>query len=445
MNRREIEARARARALVRDELSRWDALRSETLALESEAGRVRRAAAAVAGSRLAGLIAGYASSGRVDAGKSEIEQRGAKLRRRRFRLERRKRVLAGGVRALPAAAVPATAPRAKPLRERGEPGALSFCIRIAVPDWEAASRGGDAALARSLARSLARRGHEAIVQVSGEAGDPLGESMDVLLVLRGRATGEPKPGRLNLLWLISHPEEVEPAELERYDRVLVASRPYAQELASLIRPPVEPLLQFTDPGVFQPDMNAEQKHPVAFVGNWRGEFRRIVWDAIQVGRPPALYGRGWDLLVPEHAIAEHFPHQELASLYSACEILLCDHWDDMRRHGFISNRVFDALACETFVIADDNEAIAEELPDAVPTYSSQADLREKLDRYLADPDERRRMACRGRELVLAQHTVEQRVDRLLEIAAANDYLRDGRAGGESAGAAAARAADAKPG
>jgi glycosyl transferase family 1 len=433
VNRREIEARAQAQALVRDELSRWGALRAKTLELESRAGRLRRAAAVVAGSRLVGLVAGYGSSGRLDAGKSELERRGAKLRRRRFRLERRKRVLAGGVRALPATAS-SGALRATPLRERGTPGVPSFCIRIAAPDWEAANYGGDAALARSLARALARRGHEAVVQVGREVGDPLGESMDVLLMLRGRMAGEPTAGCLNLLWLISHPEEVEPTELNRYDHIFVASRPYAQRLAPLVRPPVEPLLQFTDLRLFHPDPDARLKHPVAFVGNWRGEFRRIVWDAIQAGYPPALYGRGWDLLVPEYFVAEHIPHRELHRLYSSCEILLCDHWDDMRRHGFVSNRVFDALACETFILADDNEAIAEELPEAVPTYSSQADLREKLDCYLASPDQRRRMARRGRELVLAEHTVERRVERLLEIVAANRPGHDEPASDASAAA-----------
>lgn len=296
--------------------------------------------------------------------------------------------------------------------------AAAFCLRIAGRDWDAAGYGGDAGLARSLARALGERGHQALLQVDADADLPAGECLDVLLVLRGRGAGEPSPGRLNLIWQISHPEETRAAELDRYDRVLVASRRHAEHLARSLRPAVEPLLQFTDPCVFRPAPGAAAEQDVAFVGNWRGEFRRIVWDAIQAGHPPALYGRGWDLLAPEHAVAEHVPHSELHRLYSSSRILLCDHWDDMRRHGFVSNRVFDALACETFVIADDNRALAETLPGVVATYSSPEDLSEKLERYLSRPEERQRLARSGRAIVLADHTVERRVEQLLAIAAA---------------------------
>ena len=522
--RREVEERARAESLVRDELVRRDALREEVETLESRAGMARRGAAALAGSRLVGLLVGYGTAGRRGPRESEAERRGAELRRRRFRLARRKRVLEHGAPDPPRAALggplwltelgpeaiagsgPALRQRvladllagggelcARPARvlvgsgcpaavseavaelglERAEgqadadvaivagrdgelgfdwilagersvasAGALagrldgrggatalaealaagaraaSFCIRIAGRDWEAAGYGGDAALARSLARALGERGHQALIQVDADAGRPAGDCMDVLLVMRGRPAGQPTPGRLNLLWLISHPEEVDASELNRYDRVLVASRRHAEQLRASVQPPVEPLLQFTDPQVFHPDAGATPKHDVAFVGNWRGEFRRIVWDAIQAGHPPALYGRGWDLLAPEHAVAEHVPHAELHRLYSSCGILLCDHWDDMRRHGFVSNRVFDALACETFVLADDNAALAEELPGAVETYSSPAELRDKLDRYLARPQEREQLARRGRAMVLAGHTAERRAEQLLAIAAA---------------------------
>jgi len=352
---------------------------------------------------------------------------------------------------------------ANALREalRTSAQAPTFCIRIASRDWEAANRGGDAALARSLARALGERGHQALLQVDAEAGNPLAHCLDVLLVLRGRRAGEPRAGRLNLLWLISHPEEVDPDELNRYDRVLVASRCYAERLHSSAQPSVEPLLQFTDPALFHPDPDPEPRHDVAFVGNWRGEFRRIVWDAIEAGHPPALYGRGWDLLAPENTVAEHVPHAELHRLYSSCRILLCDHWDDMRRHGFISNRVFDALACETFVLADDNPAIAEELSGAVETYSSPAELRDKLDRYLGRPQERERIARRGRAMVLDDHTVERRAGQLLAIAAAaarecdrptirhlreslGEPRHDARAGDGSAGAESPREAGTGP-
>ena len=38
--------------------------------------------------------------------------------------------------------------------------------------------------------------------------------------------------------------------------------------------------------------------------------------------------------------------------YSSAKIVLNDHWPDMRAHGFLSNRLYDALACGAFVISD---------------------------------------------------------------------------------------------
>jgi Glycosyl transferases group 1 len=563
VNRREIEARARAEALVRDELARERSLRAEVADLAPRAGLWRRLAAALAGSRPWALLAGDRRIGR--GGDSEVARQGAELRRRRFRLARRRRaleagaseplraaaarirpsrtdgkvdddalwqerwgpairqrvlaeLLAGGgedgARAARALVAPECPPEAEEaiaelglervgagaeadvtialdragelsfdwigagergvasiagLAERlaaggGAPAlaealrasarAPSFCIRIASRDWEAANSGGDAALARSLARALGERGHQALLQVDAEAGDPVANSLDVLLVLRGRRAGEPTPGRINLLWQISHPEEAEAAELDRYDRVLVASTQRAEELRGEVRPPVEPLLQFTDPALFHPVTPAEPLRDVVFVGNWRGEFRRIVWDALQAGHPPALYGRGWDLLAPEHAVAEHVPHAELARLYASCKVLLCDHWEDMRRHGFLANRIFDALACGAFVIADDNPALAEVLPGAVETYSTPAELGAKIERYLGDPAERERIARRGREMALADHTVERRAEQLLAIASATARAcrrpetarlreRGGPAGGASAAAAAQRGTGAE--
>ena len=88
--------------------------------------------------------------------------------------------------------------------------------------------------------------------------------------------------------------------------------------------------------------------------------------------------------------------------------MLNDHWDDMRAEGFISNRLYDALACGAFVISDHIDGIEAEFDDAVVTYESPAELEALIDRYLADPDERRRRGDRGRAAVLERHTFDAR-------------------------------------
>ena len=110
------------------------------------------------------------------------------------------------------------------------------------------------------------------------------------------------------------------------------------------------------------------------------------------------------------------PSTELARYYSAADIVLNDHWDDMLAEGFISNRIYDALASGAFVISDHIAGIEAEFDGAVPTYGSPAQLGPLIDRYLGDPDERRRLAARGRASVLARHTFAHRAEMLSAVA-----------------------------
>src|SRR5215211_2243657 len=304
-----------------------------------------------------------------------------------------------------------------PLRAQLEPEALrdalfatlerpSICVRTA-------RAGGDALLASSLCRRLASLGHVAMLEERSSKGDPRAACLDVALAIQGRSLPDPQPGQLNVVWQISHPDAVSPAELNRYDCVLVASRLEAARLSRLLGAPVEVMPQFTDPEGFFPEPDPSVAHGLLFVGNWRGVFRRIVWDALSAGLEPVLYGRGWARLAPRQARAERVSLDELRRLYSSCGILLADHWDDMRARGFVANRLYDALACEAFVICDRVAGFDAELGDVVETYSGPAELREKVEYWLARADARRERARRGRELVLERHTADHRARQLL--------------------------------
>lgn len=304
-----------------------------------------------------------------------------------------------------------------PLRAQLKPEALrdallptlerpSICVRTA-------RAGGDTLLASALCRRLASLGHVAMLEERSRKGDPRAACLDVALAIQGWSLPDPQPGQLNLVWQISHPDAVSPAELNRYDCVLVASRLEAARLSRLLGAPVEVMPQFTDPEGFFPEPDPSVAHGLLFVGNWRGVFRRIVWDALSAGLEPVLYGRGWARLAPRQARAERVSLDELRRLYSSCGILLADHWDDMRARGFVANRLYDALACEAFVICDRVAGFDAELGDVVETYSGPAELREKVEYWLARADARRERARRGRELVLERHTADHRARQLL--------------------------------
>ena len=51
----------------------------------------------------------------------------------------------------------------------------------------------------------------------------------------------------------------------------------------------------------------------------------------------------------------------------------------MRATGFISNRIFDAIACGTIVISDDVEGINELFPNRIFTYQTKDELKQLID------------------------------------------------------------------
>lgn len=81
----------------------------------------------------------------------------------------------------------------------------------------------------------------------------------------------------------------------------------------------------------------------------------------------------------------------------------------------VTMRVFDVLACGGFLLTEWSPALKDlfEVGREVETWATQAELEEKIAYYLAHPEEARAIAERGRARVLRDHTVAQRVERML--------------------------------
>lgn len=292
---------------------------------------------------------------------------------------------------------------------------LSFCLKIGAPDAAQAERWGDLHFARAIVKQLRRRGHRCRIQTLDEWEALDGLTDDVVVHLKGLTRYRPKPGQFNVLWCISHPDELSPEECDSYDLVCVASARFAGQLAALTRTPVIVLDQATDPELFFPDFDADAAHELAYVANSRNVLRPIVRDLLPTDRDLAIWGANWDGLIDtRHVVGEHVENERLRRVYSSATIVLGDHWDDMREHGFVANRIYDALACGATVVCDDVAGLQEQFGDAVVTYSSPGDLRAAIDRLLADPVERMARAARGRDVVLERGTFERRVGELVD-------------------------------
>ncbi|MGH9025397.1 MAG: glycosyltransferase family protein, partial [Acidimicrobiia bacterium] len=242
-------------------------------------------------------------------------------------------------------------------------------------------------------------------------------SCDVRLVVRGRKPVRRSAGQHHVLWVISHPETLDDSECDESDLVLVASSRFAAYLRTRTTTPVAVFLQATDHRRFRalpPD--PRHAHPVAVVAKTRDVLRPVVADALAAGLRPAIYGTGWQSFVdPALVVADYVANDELPVVYSSIGVLLNDHWSTMQSWGFVSNRLFDALACDTPVISDDLPEVSEIFGDAVPTYRDPAELRHHVDVVLGNPGAARARAAEGRRRILEAHTFDHRARSLLEL------------------------------
>jgi hypothetical protein len=294
---------------------------------------------------------------------------------------------------------------------------LRIAITVGVPSRKIAHRWGDWHLATALGRSLEGRGHHVQVDTADHADDLVVRACDVHIVVRGLAPVRRTPGQRHVLWVISHPETITTQECDEADLVLVASERFAAELRGRTTTPVEVFQQATDHRRFEPQpADARHAHRVAVVAKTRDFVRPIVADALAVGLRPAIYGSGWERFVDaDLVVAQYVDNDELPLVYSSVGVLLNDHWETMRAWGFVSNRLFDALACGTPVVSDHLPDIATLFGDAVTTYEQPDELAARVGEILSDPTTARERAGRGRDTVLHAHTFDHRAHTLLAL------------------------------
>jgi hypothetical protein len=306
--------------------------------------------------------------------------------------------------------------REERLRISESPRPLRWAIKNPAPS-NPEERWGDTHFARALAGALRELGHQVVIDHHGAWDRSTSRHDDIDLVLRGPHPFDPTPEHPSIAWVISHPETMTAAEARRYDRVVAASVPWARQRSADWGIAIEPLLQATDPGLFHPGRSvAGDGAEVLFVGSSRGEYRAIVRDAIEAGLPLTVYGANWDgLIPPAYVAASYLPNDQVGAAYASAGVVLNDHFDDMRRDGFLSNRLFDAVAAGARVVTDDVAGLGDLFGDSVRVYRDSDELaRLWADRGSAFGDGNARLATARR--IGREHSFVARARVLAEIA-----------------------------
>lgn len=302
-------------------------------------------------------------------------------------------------------------PKLKALKARRR-----WAIKISSPPDERRYAWGDTYYAEALAAALERLGQTVAIDYHGYHNRPTSYLDDVNLDLRGLDNYVPQKGKLNIMWVISHPEKVTPEMVRSFNKVYAAGSKWAEFMSQKSGRMVEFLPQSTDPAVFHPTKaNPEFAGKILFVGNSRNVMRPIVRDSIIAGLDIAIYGSGWEGLVEPKYIKGHFiPNHQLTEAYSSAKVVLNDHWDDMRQWSFLSNRLFDATSAGARVITDDIKGIDEVFNKGrVQTYTTPEELK-KIVASLDDGTNSAGGQAAHRD-IKAQHSFDARAEELVRF------------------------------
>ena len=303
-------------------------------------------------------------------------------------------------------------------KTKGEFSSPSIVIKTPVSKWRRAHSWGDYHLAVLLKKELEKLGYFVLIQIFPEWENTKADHYDVAIVFRGLRRYKIKANQINIMWNISHPDAVSLEEYQEYDHVFIASDYWSKKIANQIQTPVDSMLQCTDSQRFKaPDFKAQRQYQeqyqqqLLFVGNSRKIHRKILRDLLPTDYELSVYGKEWKGIIPSKYIkARHIANNELYKYYGSANILLNDHWDDMRDKGFISNRIFDGLACGAFILSDKVRDMGE-LGKYVQTYETRDELHKHIHYYLTHTKKRQEIARKGMEYVQNNHTFKKRAEQ----------------------------------
>lgn len=292
---------------------------------------------------------------------------------------------------------------------------LAIRLKISTPNLKEAPMWGDYHFANSLAAAFEAIGHHAGVDTA-DAWYAHKVQEDVVIAIRGRHRVKTDPAKINIMWIISHPDRIPDEEFADYDHVAVASDIYAEELRRRGLPSVSVMHQATDARLFTPDAEVERRQAALFVGNSRKEYRTMVKWCLRRELPLELYGGGWEGVLPPGMVrAASVANAELPACYRSHLLLLNDHWDSMRENGFLSNRLFDGSGVATPILTDPVCGLAEVFGDAISEAGDEERFAAIVADCLADPAPYLARAARAHEIVMAGHTFDHRAASFAEL------------------------------
>ena len=158
-------------------------------------------------------------------------------------------------------------------------------------------------------------------------------------------------------------------------------------------------------------LNLPKIYGVSFVGQCYGERQNFIDTLKQKGINITTFGQGWEN-------GSRVSQADLIKIYNQSKISLNLSFASSGDKIQIKGRDFEAPGCGSLLLTRDTKEIAEYfVPDEeIITYQDANDAAEKIKFYLKDEDEREKIAKKGYERAMREHTIEKRFLELFEYA-----------------------------
>ena len=299
--------------------------------------------------------------------------------------------------------------------------AMTIAIKTSVRTAAENQQWGDFHFAASLSKAFTAAGHGARVDAMPDWNSDNGES-DIDLVLHGTRVWKQRPSVPSVQWVLypggANKRDIL-TELRKASHVLVSSQVAVETLrVALPGVPVSVLMQGFDADSMYPD-DTPKTEDVVFVGNNHSGMqggRPIIELVVKAGVPIKIWGGGWEKHgAAPYLVAQSLPNGELGDLYRRSKIVLCDHMPSMRTNGYISNRIFDALACGVAVISDRITGLPEEFAPFVHLCDTVDELTAAVAEILAERPEKLEERQRFARSMRDRHSLQHRATTILDV------------------------------
>jgi hypothetical protein len=312
---------------------------------------------------------------------------------------------------------------AAPAVQRPVPQIDRIAIRTGAPGAAQADLSDEIRVARGLKGALERLGMPCVIDLAGEAKDNHGGNC-LNLVLQGRGPLDPASRAPTFVWSLHPDEGPDDRAPVVCDHLFVASAPAAEALRiqtdsdaisylphAFDAEAIVPRAPTTRPGGLVLATTTPARWTLA-----------MATHAMNSGEDLRLWGDRWPSPFNAHVVDTRLHDSHLCDVFSSALAVICDHTPQMRNRGYVSHRIFDALACGVPVISDRVEGLPAEFVPFVHLVDDGTDFRAWVKALKAERPEKRARRCAFAVSMRQKHSYDARAAEIIDVARRKGYI-----------------------